>query len=158
MSIKFKYQLILKLLLILLFSCKHHVESNISSSVKFDIFGINNTLESQDVQEKRNYVIYDNETFQNRFSYSVNNDINFAEEILIISELGTQPTNGYSINIQNIEISSKNTMTVFIEIIKPGERCVVSQVMTTPLIAVKLKKTNSNITFIENITINNCLD
>ncbi|MCX5719148.1 MAG: protease complex subunit PrcB family protein [Nitrospirae bacterium] len=106
--------------------------------------------------EAKNYVIIDNNDWQNlwsKASFSLPAAqrpalpvIDFTQEMIIAVFQGGQNSMGYSIKIVRI-VEEEKALRVSVEETRPGSNCVTAATITEPYHIIKLKKTNKEIIF-----------
>ena len=90
-------------------------------------------------------------------SFEVVPTINFDEKMLIISNYGSQATGGYLVEIEKIQFSNINGLSVDVKFTVPGPSCGVTLAFTVPKQVVKLDRITGITTFSETTVINNCV-
>jgi len=82
-------------------------------------------------------------------------EIDFASEIVIIAAMGTRPSGGYAIHIDDV---SEADGRVFVKVreVSPGTNCIVTMALTAPVVAVRIPRRAGAVTFVEQTEVRNC--
>jgi hypothetical protein len=74
--------------------------------------------------------------------------VDFASDLLIVAAMGTMPTGGYSIDVDDVGVGGGNA-SISITEQSPGPTCVVTQSLTAPVTVVVVPKFAGQATFAE---------
>jgi hypothetical protein len=77
--------------------------------------------------------------------------VDFASNLVIVAAMGTKPTGGYSIDVDNVRISGPDA-SISVTEQSPGSGCVVTQAETAPVAVVLVPQFTGQATFIEHST------
>lgn len=72
--------------------------------------------------------------------------VNFSEEMLVVAGMGSRPTGGYAIHIDDVSLV-RGILVVSIREQSPGRRCGVTEAFTAPLAVARLGRTELPIRF-----------
>jgi len=110
------------------------------------------------ISTKANYVVKSMDEWEEITGLTtVSPTINFDEKMLIISNYGSQATGGYLVEIEKIQFSNINGLSVDVKFTVPGPSCGVTLAFTVPKQVVKLDRITGITTFSETTVINNCV-
>ncbi|UOA08957.1 protease complex subunit PrcB family protein [Methylobacter sp. S3L5C] len=83
-------------------------------------------------------------------------DVNFSNETIIAAFAGTKNTGGYVLNITGINVYP-DRVQIDLSLIKPGDNCMVSTVLTQPFVLVKTAQlTDKPVNFNLQLKAKNC--
>jgi hypothetical protein len=74
--------------------------------------------------------------------------VDFSSDLLIVAAMGTMPTGGYSIDVDDVGVGGGNA-SISITEQSPGPTCVVTQSLTAPVVVVVVPKFAGQATFVE---------
>lgn len=75
-------------------------------------------------------------------------EIDFGRSMVVAATMGTRPTGGYSIAIDEVAWSG-GTIRVTVVETSPGEDCVLTQALTAPVAAVEVERREGEAVFVE---------
>ena len=114
------------------------------------------------IKEPRRLLIRDAETWATLWAQMVNAGtsatppyVDFANEDVLVAAMGEQRAGGYAIAIASVE-QVEHTMRVVTTSLVPGPDCDRSDVITSPLDAVRVRKLTAPIAFSEQAIIRSC--
>jgi hypothetical protein len=83
--------------------------------------------------------------------------VDFSKEMVIAVFLGERPTGGFSVRVTEISIpESAGGLSVSVEEVKPGKRCIVPMVITYPYQIVRLARNEGPVVFNQAIRVKDC--
>ncbi|WP_019028323.1 protease complex subunit PrcB family protein [Colwellia piezophila] len=100
----------------------------------------------------RNQTDYENELLK-RTSESIK-AVNFEKETILLIDMGTRNTGGYSIAIPSVTVENDHVRAQVL-LGLPGNNCVTTEALTNPFKLIKLNTTNE-ILVTEEITVSSC--
>ncbi len=135
----------------LFYSCN---SSEKSSNIKDISFEVIREVNYGGYEESKVWVIQNNEDYQTVMNKVYENldqrpvvpDVDFTKSTLIAVFMGAKKSDGYSIQVENINSDNK-TMTVNVKETSSGKNCKVGSVMTHPFQIIKINKFNELIKF-----------
>lgn len=80
--------------------------------------------------------------------------VNFEEETIVLIDMGTRNTGGYTINIQSFTVEN-DYIRAKVLLTLPGDNCGTTQALTNPFKLIKLK-TKKDILVTEELSISSC--
>ncbi|MEX1137357.1 MAG: protease complex subunit PrcB family protein [Balneolales bacterium] len=158
-------------LLLVLTGCESSVlDANLREGFSEDVDTVNLSTVKKDISmnddlDAENLVITDAGEFGEFWSDLHSNrstepgipDIDFENEIIIVSVMGTKPTTGYKIEI-NKAGAVDGQMGINVELSSPGKGCLTGQALTNPYHIVKMEKSNLPIAFFEEEITMECIE
>ncbi len=94
-------------------------------------------------------------TFVGRAEVPPRPPIDFSREMVVVAAQGAQGSSGYDISIDRAA-SSDDGIAVYVTTTSPGERCVVLAVITSPVVIVRIPRSESDVRFIEDARVLPC--
>jgi hypothetical protein len=82
-------------------------------------------------------------------------EVDFDSEMAIVAAMGTRPSGGYSIHIDEVREAGEQLHVVVREV-SPGPDCLVSAALTAPVIAVRVARRDGPVTFVEHAEVVDC--
>lgn len=74
--------------------------------------------------------------------------IDFARNIVVAAAMGTRPTGGFSIQIDDVYTDEEELYAV-VEERSPGGNCILTQALTAPVVAVRVPRVAASVSFVE---------
>jgi PrcB C-terminal len=81
--------------------------------------------------------------------------VDFATHVVIIAAMGTQPSGGHEITIDDVKLSAKGAK-IFVTESSPGSGCAVTAALTAPIAAVLAPRFAGEATFVEKAITPDC--
>ena len=81
--------------------------------------------------------------------------IDFATEMVVVAALGSRPTGGYGIAIEDLETRGTE-LAVFVTATSPGPSCFTTQAITQPVEMVRVRSVSGPVSFHERSLIHQC--
>lgn len=72
--------------------------------------------------------------------------VDFAREVVIVAAMGSRPTGGYGVRVQDAAVQANQVVVRAVET-SPGSGCVTTQAFTAPADVVKLPRTDRPVRF-----------
>ena len=82
-------------------------------------------------------------------------ELDFDSEMAIVAAMGTRPSGGYSIHIDEVR-EADGQLHVEVREVSPGPNCLVSFAMTAPVVAVRVARRDGPVTFVEHAETVDC--
>lgn len=73
--------------------------------------------------------------------------VDFARDMVIAVALGTRPTGGHSVTVESARREGRRLLVTVREV-SPGAGCVVSQALTSPVVAVRIPRSSEPVEFV----------
>lgn len=83
--------------------------------------------------------------------------IDFASHLVLVAAMGTQPSGGYTIAIDDVRTMNDDVWISVTETL-PGDRCAVPAVITAPVSVVAVPRFSGKATFVEHTAVHDCRD
>jgi len=115
------------------------------------------------IKDARRQVIRDSDTWKQVWSEIFSQqtplpelpDIDFDNEMVVLAAIGTRPTGGYGVQVQDAFVGDDGTLFAGVVSSMPGKNCALSQIVTQPVDAAVADKA-ANVQFMERSTTANC--
>lgn len=82
--------------------------------------------------------------------------VDFTKDMIVLAAMGTRPSGGFGIHIREAA-QDANAVYVVVEERSPGDDCVTIAVMTAPVAAVRVPRSDRPVRWIERTTVEPCL-
>lgn len=108
--------------------------------------------------EEHREVITDAETFETRWNalHSHRNEppappaVDFDERMVVLAALGQRPTGGYRITLDRaVHDKEEGVVELILREVRPGQGCMVQQVLTFPYLLATVEAVDASYTFVE---------
>jgi hypothetical protein len=100
------------------------------------------------IREDEEWVAFWGEVVSRRTPRPEAPSLDFDRHMVIAASMGTRPTGGYSISIDDVS-RRQGRLVVTVSEMCPGPGCVTIQALTSPVIAVRIPRSDDPVTFIE---------
>lgn len=115
------------------------------------------------INQKKRFVIKSEEEWATVWaSISKNRDpkrpaprVDFARNMVVVAAMGQRLTGGFSVEIGNVQLSD-DSLSVEVRETSPGPACTTSGVITFPIAAELVPRTEAEVTFIESAQTSDC--
>jgi hypothetical protein len=82
-------------------------------------------------------------------------EIDFARESVVVVALGTRPTDGYRIRVENIQ-ERTGAVEVTVGKYAPGQNCLSTQAITKPIAIARMPRTTKPAIFRDQVVVHDC--
>jgi hypothetical protein len=82
-------------------------------------------------------------------------DVDFDQNMVIVAAMGTRPSGGYLVAFETIGRTGADYHVVVRET-SPGRSCMTTAALTQPVVAVRVARSDGNVSFIERTTTQRC--
>lgn len=81
--------------------------------------------------------------------------VDFSTEMVIVAAMGSRPSGGYSIHVDQV-YERDGRVTAVVREVSPSASCVVTAALTTPVAAVRIPRRPGDVTFAERTSTRRC--
>ena len=148
---------------LVLAACSNPTERITSAAPQTVVEPIFGTLYSN-IREPRRMVIHDEATWAQLWGEMVSTgsapatapDVDFSREDVVVAAMGERRAAGYNIAIENVATTATGALRIDVASTIPSPACAASDVITTPLDAVRVPKTADPVQFSEKTVVMSC--